>query len=72
MANPIHEKGLVADRYGRPMLTDAQALVANVATTGSTTTTPYGYTTAAQADAIVTTINSILDILKTHGLMKDA
>ncbi len=94
MANPIKEKGLLADKYGRPMVTDAQTFVADtaaatsvaVATTGATSTTPFGYTTAAQADAIVTAINAIrtdlaatrttvlaiLDVLEAHGLMKDA
>jgi len=43
--------------------------IASVTTTGaSSTTNAYGYTTAAQADAIVTSINSILSRLKTLGL----
>ncbi len=39
-----------------------------VATTASTTTTPYGFTTAAQADSIVTAVNAIIDILTAKGL----
>lgn len=43
--------------------------VASVTTTGATSTTnAYGYTTAAQADAIVTSVNSILSRLNTLGL----
>ena len=35
------------------------ATVAAVATTGSTTTTPYGFTTSAQADSIPVNINAL-------------
>lgn len=46
-----------------------QTNVATVTTTGATSTTnAYGYTTAAQADAIVTAINSILTRLQNLGL----
>lgn len=38
-----------------------------VASTGTTTTTPYGFTTAAQADAVVTQLNLIIALLKAHG-----
>jgi len=44
--------------------------VASVTTTGAdSTTNAYGYTTAAQANAIVTTVNSILSRLKDLGLI---
>ena len=39
----------------------------SVATTGSTTTTPYGFTTAAQADALVAQVNAIIALLKAAG-----
>lgn len=39
------------------------------ATTGATITTPYGYTTAAQANEIVTKLNLALDALRLHGLI---
>lgn len=39
-----------------------------VATTASTTTTPYGFTTAAQADAIVAAVNQFRTILNSLGL----
>ena len=36
-----------------------------VGTTGATQSTPYGYTTAAQADAIVTAVNALIaDVLQ--------
>lgn len=41
--------------------------ITSVVTTGSTTTTPYGFTTAAQADGLVATVNSILALLKAQG-----
>lgn len=45
------------------------ATISDVATTASTTTTPYGYTTAAQADAIPTAINSIIAALELEGIV---
>ena len=43
---------------------------ASVATTGSTTSTPYGYTTAAQADAIPVILNEIRATLIALGVWK--
>lgn len=48
------------------------ALVSAVATTGTTNTTPYGFTTAAQGDALVAAVNSILVALKAQGIMKSS
>ena len=46
------------------------ATIAAVTTTGGTSTTnAYGFTTAAQADAIVTSLNSVIDALKDLGLV---
>lgn len=42
---------------------------AAVATTASTSTTPFGYTTAAQADAIVRLVNEMRATLTGLGLM---
>lgn len=39
----------------------------SVAVTGATNSTPYGYTTAAQANAIVTTLNAVVALLKAGG-----
>lgn len=69
MANPLKEKGLLADKNGSPLIATRQTLVADMATTGATASSPYGFTTAAQADSIATKINAILDILEEHGLM---
>jgi len=41
---------------------------AAVATTASTTATPYGYTTSTQADAIVTALNLTNAALRALGL----
>lgn len=40
-----------------------------VATTGSTQTTPYGFTTSTQADGIVTLLNNIRAALVANGIM---
>jgi hypothetical protein len=40
-----------------------------VATTASTTTTPYGFTTSTQANAIVTALNATIANLKALGLV---
>ena len=41
-----------------------------VATTGATQTTPYGYTGAAQANAIVTLVNELRAALVEKGIIK--
>lgn len=51
---------------------DQPAAITHVTTTGaSSTTNAYGYTTAAQADAIVTAINAILDALEEVGVIDE-
>lgn len=40
-----------------------------VSTTASTTTSPAGYSTTTQADAIVSNVNSIRTILRAFGLV---
>lgn len=72
MANPINEKGLVADKNGKPLLATRQSLVADMATTAATQTSPWGFASQAQADSIATRINAILDVLEAHGLMSDS
>lgn len=47
-------------------------LVAQIATTGATNSSPYGFTTAAQADAIRAAVNSILTALIAAGIMKSS
>lgn len=53
-----------------PVIQRAGAAQAAVATTASTNVTPFGYTTAAQADSIVTLLNEIRAVLVEKGLMK--
>ena len=43
-----------------------------VATTGATNTTPYGYSTSGQANAIVTLVNELRAALVAKGLIKGA
>jgi len=46
------------------------AAVTTVTTTGATSTTnAYGFTTAAQADAIVTAVNALISRVQTLGLI---
>ena len=45
------------------------ALVAAVDTTGATNSSPYGYTTAAQANDLVTLVNAMRTALINHGIM---
>lgn len=59
--------------YGSaPIVQRAGAAQAAVATTGATNVTPFGYTTAAQADAIVTLANELRASLVALGLVKGA
>lgn len=55
-----------------PVIQRAGAAQVAVATTGATSSTPFGYTTAAQANALVTLVNEIRDTLVEKGLMKGA
>ncbi len=55
-----------------PVIQRAGASQAAVAGTGSTQTVPFGYTTAAQADAIVTLVNELRAALVEKGLIKGA
>ena len=45
------------------------AAITSVATTSATSTSPYGFTTAAQADAIVTSVNSMIAALRKAGII---
>lgn len=91
MANPINEKGLVADGNGKPLLATQQSLVSDPAAAAAMTATLTGVDTGtdmtsaqaativadllalkAAADANNAAVDSILDILESHGLMADA
>lgn len=54
--------------YGASATTQP-ATVTSVTTTAATSTTPYGYLTSTQADAVVTSLNSVIAKLKTLGLI---
>lgn len=82
MANPIREKGLVADKNGKPMLSDQQTTIADcvdaldgATLTGSTLTTS-AIPTVDELEACVGVlggkINAILAVLEAHGLVADA
>ena len=43
--------------------------ITSLATTAVTTTTPYGYATSTQGDAVATCVNAILVALETLGLV---
>ena len=59
--------------YGvTPIPQRAGAAQAAVPTTAATSTTPFGYTTAAQADAIVTLLNELRAALVVIGAIKGA
>lgn len=53
-----------------PIVQPSGASQAAVTTTASQTTTPYGYSTSAQADGIVTLLNAIRAALVAAGIMK--
>lgn len=52
--------------------TNRVALVAAVITTAATSTTPFGFATAAQADAIVTLVNAMRTAMIAQGMMKSS
>ncbi len=60
----------IAFHGSTPVIQRAGAAQAAVATTAATNTTPFGYTTAAQADAIVTLVNEIRAALVQKGIIK--
>ena len=55
--------------YGKTPVVRAAAITLPAAT-ASTNTTPYGFTTSAQADAIVTSLRACLAALQANGLLQ--
>lgn len=53
--------------YGETPVVQASAITA-VNTTGATSSTPFGFTTSTQANAIVTAVNSIITALQNFGV----
>jgi hypothetical protein len=86
MANPIPEAGLVSDRFGRPMLTTRQALVADLTVTYTAGSAPAAGGSLTVANSATPTVVELLDfceelsakikaladILEAHGLMSAA
>ena len=70
MTQPAKGKSKLADTSGLPQIADRQAAITDVAATAATSTTPFGYA-EAQANAIVTDLNSVLAALRAHGLIAD-
>lgn len=55
---------------GTPVAQRANASQAAVSTTASTTTSPAGYATTTQANAIVTLLNEVREVLVANNMMK--
>ena len=64
--------GKLAFHGSTPVVQRAGAAQAAVAGTGSTNSSPYGFTTSAQADAIVTLVNELRAALVEKGIIKGA
>jgi len=59
--------------YGKtPIVQRAGSAQASVTTTASTTSTPAGYSTTTQADAIVTLVNELRAAMVAFGVIKGA
>lgn len=52
-----------------PLAKAPESAITAVATTGASNSSPYGFTTAAQADAIVTKLNQVIAALGKHGIV---
>ncbi len=69
-----HQSGsatsLLAVYGATPVAQRSGAAGAAVATTAATTTSPYGFSTLTQANAVVTLVNEIRAALVAYGIMK--
>jgi UDP-N-acetyl-D-mannosaminuronic acid transferase (WecB/TagA/CpsF family) len=54
--------------YGVTPVVQASTLTSVTTTAATSTTNAYGYTTAAQADAIVTAVNALIVVVENLGL----
>jgi hypothetical protein len=76
MANPAKQDALLADRNSRALISTAQAKLTDAkvdyADDGSANDLDTDARRVAAMNATNAKINSILDILEAHGLMKDA
>lgn len=69
MATLKKEDSQLSDNANKPLIGAQQSALTAVSETAATTTTPYGYASAAQADAITARINEIITVLEAHGLV---
>ena len=68
----LHGATPVAQRAGAVQAAVTLTTGAAVITTGSTTTAPYGFVTAAQADGLVARVNSLIaDAIATTALLNE-
>lgn len=68
--NAASQASAYTQTYATTTKTHANMTSATVATTASTNVTPFGYTTAAQADAIITAINALRnDVINLKGVV---
>jgi hypothetical protein len=57
---PVTRPSAYTQTYSTAAKTNPNMTASTVSTTASTNVAPYGYTTSAQADAIVTTLNALI------------
>lgn len=69
-ADGSHWGGAATDKlacYGETPVIQASAITA-VNTTAASSSSPFGFTTSTQADAIVTAVNSLITAVKNFGI----
>ena len=67
---PVEQRLQGLNWSGDGPIPPASAAQAQIVTTGVTQTTPFGFATAAQGDAVVAAVNEILRVMVAAGLMK--
>ncbi len=72
MANPAKSAAITADAAGNPLLGDAQTLITNAVVAHDLGTALTVTEVESALNALGVKINSVLDVLEAHGLMKDA
>lgn len=70
MATLKKEESKLADNANKPLIGQRQAALTALAATAVTQTTPYGFATQAQGDALTTRVNEIITVLEAHGLIE--
>ena len=72
MANPNKQDSLLADGDSKPLLSDQQTLVADASVAHALNATFSDTEVETALDALGTSINAILDVIESHGLMADS